>query len=222
MESWEGLSAERWAGPVAGLLGAMVTAVGLIMSDIAGFERVSPDASGRVIADVLTDNAARLRLGTTVLMTGLFALTWFLVHLQARLNPTGQTRWEATVASAAGLVTVALMALIVVYVRAALQTTFRDTDVVIPKAIVLVDWDYWRVFAPFISAHLLGAGVAVVRAVGLPSAVGWMAVVLAFVPLVAPPGLMTVVFLLWLLALAAVLLVHGLRGGRQPLATEQQ
>lgn len=221
MESLDGVRAERWAGPAAGLLGAVATAVGLIMSDIGGFERVDPDASGRVIADVLAENAARLRTGTTMLMIGLFALTWFSAHLQARLNPTGQTRWEASVASAAGLVTVALMALIVVYVRAALQTTFDDTEVVIAKAIVLLDWDYWRVFAPFISAHLLGAGVALVRVVGLPSVMGWAGVVLALVPLVLPPGLMTIVFLLWLLVLATVLLVHGLRDGRQPLVTEQ-
>lgn len=216
MEPLDGVRVERWAGPAAGLLGAIATAVGLIMSDIAVFERVNPDASGRVIADVLADNAARLRTGTTILMIGLFALTWFFAHLQARLNPTGQTRWEASVASAAGLVTVALMALIVVYVRAALQTPFDDTEVVIPKAIVLLDWDYWRVFAPFISAHLLGAGVAMARSVGLPTLMGWAAMVVAFVPLVVPPGLMTIVFVLWLLVLATVLFVHGLRDGRQP------
>lgn len=202
---------ERWAGPAAGVVGAVVTMTGLAMSDIAGFDAVSPEASGSTIARVLAENKDRLQLGTTVLMVGLFFMVWFLVHLQTRLNPTGNTRWMASVASVGGLIAITLIALIVAYVRAGLQTTFSGGDAVIPKAIVVFDWDYWRTFTPFISAHLLAAGIAIVRTSLLPKLVGWGAIGLAFLPLVLPPGLMTGVFMLWAFVLSAGLLVKGIR-----------
>jgi len=57
------------------------------------------------------------------------------------------------VAAVGGLITVTLMALVVAYVRATVEATFSGSDVVIPKAIVVYDWNYWRVWAPFVSAH---------------------------------------------------------------------
>jgi hypothetical protein len=115
------------------------------MSDIAGPDAISPQASATTIARVLAENKDRLQLGTSVLMIGLFFMVWFLVHLQTRLNPKGTTRWMASVASAGGLITVTLMALVVAYVRATVETSFSGSDVVIPKAIVVYDWNYWRV-----------------------------------------------------------------------------
>lgn len=202
---------ERWAGPAAGLVGAIVTMTGLGISDIAGPEAISPHASGDTIARVLADNKDRFQLGTTILMIGLFFLVWFLVHLQTRLNPNGTTRWMASVASVGGLITVTLMALVVSYVRASVETKFSGSDVVIPKAIVLFDWNYWRTWAPFVSAHMLASGIAIIRTSLLPKFLGWGAVAVAFVPLVLPPGIMTIVFMLWMVILSAGLLIKGIR-----------
>ena len=202
---------ERWAGPSAGVVAAVVTMTGLALSDIAGPDAISPDASADTIARVLAENKDRLQMGTTVLMIGLFFMVWFLVHLQARLNPNGTTRWMASVASAGGLITVTLMALVVVYVRATVETTFSGSDAVIPKGIVVFDWNYWRVWAPFVSAHMLASGIAIIRTSLLPRLIGWGAVVVAFAPLVLPPGMMTIVFMLWMLVLSVGLLIKGTR-----------
>jgi len=204
---------ERWAGPAAGLVAAIVTMAGLAMSDIAGPDAINPGASAETIARVLAENKDRLQLGTSVLMIGLFFMVWFLVHLGTRLNPTGSTRWMASVASAGGLITVTLMALVVAYVRATVETTFSGSDVVIPKAIVVYDWNYWRIWAPFVSAHMLAAGIAIVRTSVLPKLIGWGAVAVAFVPLVLPPGIMTIVFMLWTVVLSGGLLIKGIRNG---------
>jgi hypothetical protein len=205
---------EQWAGPAAGLVAAVVTMTGLAMTDIASPDAISPSASGQTIAQVLAERTDQLQLGTSVLMIGLFFMVWFLVHLQTRLNPTGTTRWMASVASAGGLITVVLMALVVAYVRATVETQFSGADVVIPKAIVVFDWNYWRVWAPFVSAHMLAAGIAIVRTSLLPRFIGWGAVAMSFVPLVLPPGMMTIIFILWVVVLSTGLLIRGIKGIR--------
>lgn len=202
---------ERWAGPATGIAGTVLTAVGLLLSDIAGLDGVNPLASPGTIAREIAGAHDRLHLGTTVLMVGLFGLLLFLVHLPQRLDPQGRARWMTSAAVAGGLIAVTLMALVVAYVRTATQITFGGGERVIPKAIVVFDWDYWRAFAPFISAHLIGVGMAGLRTATLPRTVAGAAVALALVPLIAPPGLMTVVFLLWILALAVVLLLRPAR-----------
>jgi hypothetical protein len=185
--------------------------IGLALSDIAGPDAISPLASADTIAQVLGENKGRFQMGTTVLMIGLFFMVWFLVHLQTGLNPTGTTRWTASVASVGGLITVTLMALVVAYVRATVETTFSGSDAVIPKGIVVFDWNYWRIWAPFVSAHMLASGIAIVRTSLLPRLIGWGAVVVAFAPLVLPPGIMTIVFMLWILVLSVGLLIKGTR-----------
>ena len=203
---------ERWAGPAAGIVAGIVSMTGLAMSDFGGLpEEISPFTSGETIARVITENKDRLELGTTILMVGLFFMVWFLVHIQTRLNPTGTTRWTASVASVGGLITITLMALVIAYVRASLQAPFSGPDAVIPKAIVVFHWDYWRTWAPFISAHMLASGVAIVRTGLLPKLIGWGVVAVAFAPLVLPPGLMTGVFMLWIVVFSTGLLIKDIR-----------
>lgn len=180
---------------------------GLALSDIGGLEGIDPYASAETVGQVFVENGDRFRLGTTVLMIGLFFMVWFLVHLQTRLNPDGPTRWVASVATVGGLIAITLMALVVAYARAGLQTTFTGTDAVIPKGIVVFHWDYWRTWAPFISAHMLASGIAILRASLLPRIIGWGAVMVAFAPLVAPPGLMTAVFMTWTVVFSTGLLI---------------
>lgn len=113
-----------------------------------------------------------------------------------------------------GLITVALMALVVAFVRASTQTTFTGSSTVVPKTFVVLDWGYWRTFAPFISAHMLASGITIARYRIVHPLVGWVAVAVAFLPLVTPPGLMTAVFMMWTAALSVTLLVHDLRSVR--------
>lgn len=199
---------EQLVGPLTGLTGAVMTGAGLVLSDIAGIEVVSPYVTAGTIAAAIAEHAGRLQAGSVALMGGLFLLVVFFSHLAPRLDPAGEARWMALTAMVSGLITVTLMALVVAYVRAAVEATSAGADALIVKAIVVFDWDYWRTFAPFICAHLVGAGGAMLRT-GTPSRrLGWAALAGAVLPLLLPPGLMTVVFLLWLLVLSVALLVR--------------
>jgi hypothetical protein len=208
---------EGRAGPLTGLVGALLTGAGLVMSDVAGIDAVNPDAPAVVVAAAIAYHRSRLHGGSIVLMVGLFLLVCFLVYLPQRLDPDGDARWMAPTASAGGLITVTLMALIVAYVRVAVQTTFEGADAVIPRAIALADWDYWRTFAPFIAAHMIGAGVVLVRTATPSRVLGWGAITAAALPLVLPPGLMTIVFLLWLMVLSIALLIRPMSTVRSDL-----
>ena len=203
---------ERWAGPATGLIAAVVTMTGIALSDISGPDAINPQATSPTIAYYLAERTEQLQLGTTVLMIGLFFTVWFLVHLRTRLDPTGSTRWMASVASASGLIAVTLMALVVAYVRAVAETNLNGADSVIAKVFVILDWNFFRIWAPFVSAHMLAAGVAIVRTALLPKFIGWGAIAVAFAPLVLPPGMMTIVFFSWMAVLSSGLLVKGIRG----------
>jgi hypothetical protein len=58
---------------------------------------------------------------------------------------------------------------------------------------------------------MLASGIAIIRTSLLPKLIGWGAVVVAFVPLVTPPGIMTIVFMLWTVVLSGGLLLKGIR-----------
>lgn len=213
--------AARWIGPSTGLAGAVATMTGLALSDYGGMldGAVNPTTSPEAVARLIAENADRLQTGTTVLMVGLFLLVWFFSYLYEVLNAEGANRWLGSVSTVGGLITVALMALVVAYVRASTQTTFTGSSALVPKTFVVLDWDFWRIFAPFVAAHLLAVGISIVRFRILHPVVGWVAVVLAFLPLVMPPGLMTAVFMLWTGALSLMLLIDSFRSNRATVSS---
>lgn len=205
-----------WVGPSSGLAGAVVAMVGLMLSDYGGVlgGAVNPTSSPEALARLIAENAGSLQTGTTVLMVGLFLLVWFFSYLYEFLDAGGANRWLGSVSAAGGLITVALMALVVAYVRASTQTTFTGSSAIVPKTFVVLDWDFWRIFAPFVAAHVLAVGISIVRFRLLHPLVGWVAVALAFLPLATPPGLMAAVFMLWTAALSVMLLIDNYRSNR--------
>ena len=199
---------ERWAGPGSGVVGAGLLMAGAAMSDIAALGGVNPKASGATISRVIAENEDALAQGTSLLALGVFFLVWFFVYLKARLDPNGDLGWVSSVASISGVAVLILFALVGAYVRSLLQTSFSGVDEVIPKAVVVYDWDYWRTFAPFVSAHLIAVGVAISKGAARPRFIGWGAIAVAFLPLLLPPGLVGFVFMLWTLALSILLLAN--------------
>ena len=205
--------AARWIGPLTGLSGAVVTMVGLILSDYGNaFDgAVNPTTSPELAARLIAEEAPRLEAGATLAMVGLFLLVWFFPYLHDAARIGGASRWLASVSTAGGLITVTLMALGEAWVLASTQTAFTGDSAVIPKTFVVLDWGYWRIFAPFISAHLLAVGIVIVRVRLVPRLVGWVGITLAFMPLILPEGMMTAVFAMWVAALSVALLVTHLR-----------
>jgi hypothetical protein len=47
-----------------------------------------------------------------------------------------------------------------------LRTSLSGGKELIAKFVIVYDWDYWRTFAPFVSAHLLASGIQVARGAG--------------------------------------------------------
>ena len=199
---------ERWGGPASGVVGAGLLMTGVALSDIAAFSGVSPKASASTIARVVAENEDQLALGTSLLALGAFFSIWFFAYLKGRLDPAGQLGWVASVASISGVVVVVLMTLIGAYVRSLIQTPFSSADELIAKGVVIYDWDYWRTFAPFVSAHMVATGVAISLGAAKPRLFGWGAILVAFFPLFLPPGMMGYVFLLWILTLSITLLLN--------------
>ncbi len=201
---------EQFVAPLAGLVGAVLTMVGMTMTDI-----VNMGAGTRIThasnALIFSQNKDRLTLGTGVYMVGLFLLVFYLVYLGIRLNQTGRPRWMASVASAAGLMALVLLILDVLFVRAGLHSLLTGDRAVIATVIVFMEYDILSVLAPVTSAHVLASGIAIIQTSLLPRFVGWAGVGLTFIPLVLEPGMATGVFLLWVLGISTLLLVKAFR-----------
>ena len=98
---------ERWAGPAAGIVGAVAAMTGLALSDygalsdVAGFDLIAPSTSGNAIARALAENRDRVQLGTILLMVGLFSSSgsWSIYrHGSTRPErPAGWRRWRRSV-----------------------------------------------------------------------------------------------------------------------------
>jgi hypothetical protein len=207
-------------GPLFGLLGAACTLFGLAMSDIAGLDVVNPLASAETVAEAVRDNIDRFQMGSGLLLTGLFLLVWFLVYLPERLGEGTTAVWPAKTAGAAGLITVTLMALVAAYVRAVTHTPIAGADSIVVKGVVYFDWDYLRTLAPFVSASLAGIGMSGLTAGSLPRGIAWPCLILAAVPLVLPPGIITSLYFLVLALLSIYLVLRPTRPSSDPKILE--
>jgi hypothetical protein len=212
---------EQFVGPLAGLGGAALTMVGMTMTDIINMG-AGTHITHRTNALIISQNKDRLALGTELYMVGLFLLVFYLVYLGIRLNATGRARWMASVASAAGLMTVVLLIVDVLFLRAGLHSLLTGDRAVIATVIVFMEYDILSVLAPVISAHVLASGIAIIQTSLLPKFVGWAGVGLTFIPLVLEPGLATGVFLLWVLGISTLLLVKSLRITGQPISAPER
>ncbi len=206
-------------GPLAGLIGSIATVIGFAMSDIAGLDVVNPSASADTVASAVRNNTEALQRGSTILLSGLFLLTWFLTYLPDRLQPQETPNWPARTASAAGLVTAGLMALIAAYVRSVTHTPISSEDALIVKGVVYYDWDYLRTLSPFVSASLAGIGFAGLSARSLPRTVAWLCLVPAALPLILPPGLTAALYFLILACLAGFLLIRPMAPTHESVAS---
>lgn len=199
-------------GPLAGLLGAAGTLAGFAMSDIAALDAVSPLASAEVVAAAVASRADALQRGSGVLLAGLFLLVWFLCYLPQRLRRPGVSDLPATTAGIAGIVAVALMALVAAYVRAVTHTPISGADALIVKGVVYFDWDFLRSLAPFTSASLAGMGLAGLEARSLPRPIAWLCLAAAALPLLLPPGLSAGLYFLIVAVLSTFLVTRPTMG----------
>lgn len=214
----------RIAGPVAGLAGSILAMTGISLYDfgglgeVAGIDLIGPTTSGSSIVRAISANSDRVELGTALALFGFFFLVVFFTYFWTRLVGETSNRWMATTALAGGLIVVVLLALNTALTRASLLTEWMQGDnAVIAKAFTIIDRDYFENLAPFISAHLLGAGVAILQNRLFPKWVGWGAIVVTLVPIVSPPGLMTGVFMIWIFGISGWLLAKGIRTKPPPV-----
>lgn len=208
----------RIAGPLSGLAGSILTLTGISLYDfgglgvVTGIDLIAPATSGSSVVRAISAHSDRIELGITLGMFGLFLLVVFFAYLWSRLDGQDANRWMATTALAGGLIVVVLLAVNAALARASLLTDWLQGDnAVIAKAFTIIDRDYFENLAPFISAHLIGAGAAIVGTRLLPRWVGWGAIIVALAPVISPPGLMTGVFMIWIFVISGWLLIKGIR-----------
>lgn len=208
----------RIGGSLTGLAGSILTMAGISLYDfgglgeVAGIDLIGPTTSGSSIVRAISEHSDRIELGLTLGMFGLFFLVVFFSYFWSRLEGAEANRWMATTALAGGLIVVVLLAVNAALTRASVLTDWMQGDnTVIAKAFTIIDRDYFENLAPFISAHLIGAGAAILGSRLLPRWIGWGAIVVALAPIVSPPGLMTGVFMIWIFVISGWLLAKGIR-----------
>ena len=196
---------------IAGALSGIVFVALLVVSmAIAGDSEVEPHDPSPEIARVLADQSDQVGLASMIVLVGLVFFFGFLAYFRSRLQQAeGQGGWLTSVAYGGGLVTVA-MVLLLVSMQLATTSVSAGSDTQVAKVFVVYEWNFIWVFAPPMIAFTLGASLAIVRYGVLPRWTAWLGFLVTLSLLMPWIGVIAVAG--WIAMVSVVLLVQALRG----------
>lgn len=206
----------RWAG-----LGGIIYVLAVIVGVLLIKDGPSADAPPAEVVAWWSDSGHRDRLfiAWIVFMLGLFALLWFIASLRAAVASFDDTGILAQLALAGGAIYVALAGA-AISLNVAVSTMSDDTykHTVYPELIHAANDAFWVIQAAgFVgmSAMMIAAAVAALRAKAVRPWLGWLGVVVGIISIAGIVGLPQILVGLWLIGVSIALF----RGGRTPEAT---
>ncbi len=193
-------------GALSGIAFAVLVIIGFAVGIRQANDVVPSDVSG-VIALNFGQTQDEIRLGAMIILAGIFFLFWFLALLHHRLREAeGGAGWLANVAYSGGLLTGAMLLVFASFGMAASVMKDYQGDWQVAKTLLTLSWDHLAVLVPALAAMVGGTAVVSIRSGALPAWLGWLSVLLVIAPVVVDPGLMAIVFLIWVIVVSVVLL----------------
>ena len=194
-------------GALSGVLFAVLMAVGM---GIAGNANVEPYDPSAQIARVYVEQRDQTELGAKIGLVGVVFFFGFLAYFRRRLQQAeGEGGWLTSVAYGGGLVTAAML-LVIVSMQMATRSVSIGVDAVVAKVFATWFWNSVWVFAPPMIAFTLGASLVIVRYGALPRWIGWLGFLVVVSLLM--PWIGMVVTLAWILLVSLVLTYQALSG----------
>ena len=190
-------------GALAGIIAPVLVLVGM---GIAQGESPGPRTPSSEIARVFVEQSDQVETGINITLVGLVFFFPFLAYFRRRVQRAeGEDGWLASAAYGGGLVTVAMLLLLVSMAYATTNVS-ATVDTQVAKVFVVYFWNFVWVFAPPMIALTLGASLAIVRYAALPRWTGWIGFLVAATLLMPWIGMLVV--MAWLLLVSVVMLVQ--------------
>ena len=196
----------RWAG-----LGGIVYVVAVIIGVLLIKGSPNSDADPAKVIAYWSDSGHRNRLfiAWIVFMLGLFALLWFIASLRAAVASFDDTGMLAQLALMGGAIYVALAGA-AISLNAAVTTMSDDTykHTVYPELIHAAGDAFWVIHAAgFVgmSAMMIAAAVAALRAKVVRPWLGWLGVAVGVVAIAGIVGIPQLLVGVWLIVVSIAL-----------------
>jgi hypothetical protein len=210
----------RWAG-----LGGIVYVLAVIVYVLLVKDGPDGDAAPAEVVAWFSDSGHRDRLfiGWCLFMLGLFALLWFVASLRAAVASFDDSGMLAQLVLAGGTIYIALAG-VAVSLDVAVNTMSDDTykHTVYPELIHAADDAFWVIQAAgFVgmSAMMIAAAVAALRAKLVRPWLGWLGVAVGIVSIAGIVGIPQILTGLWLIG-ASIALFRA--GGTEPAAAKER
>ena len=193
-------------GAVSGIFFALLVILAIRVSASNADASAPSDISGIVAID-FGQRRDDLRLAAFFMTAGVFFLSWFIPFLRHRLEAaSGGGGWVPSVAYGSGMTAGAMLLVLASFGFAASVVESYEGDWQVAKTILILSWDHLIVLAPALAALVAATSVVSIHTGGLPAWLGWASLLLVLAPLVVAPELMTMIFLVWVIALSVALL----------------
>ena len=201
---------------IAGPLTGIVFVVLLILSfEIRGSARDDldgyiTDTSAAEAANVLVDRRDQIANGSFIGLFGLVFFFGFLAYFRSRLQRAeGKGGWLTSMAYGGGLVSAAVMLVLISLDLATTAVRDYGPDTQVAKALIVLGWRNVWMLAPPMIAFTLGASLVIVRYAALPRWIGWIGFPVAVTLLIPWIGMFFAVA--WVLVVSIVLLIQAWR-----------
>lgn len=201
-------------GAVAGIICVALIGTGSALGDpYDPATDPNPERPAAALADALAQNRADARLGSYLILVGVFFLLWFVAYLHGRLRAAeGEGGWMATVALGGGLVAAAVFLLGASIGFASSELSSYGADTQVAKTFFVWGWNAADIAAPPLIALVAATTVVALRFGVFASWFRWFGVVwtalLLMLLLTNTAGLGAVLSLVWIFAASLLLLLQ--------------
>lgn len=211
-------------GALAGFVGVALLVAYVTLVDPTSELNPNPEASSKLVARALAENADSARAGVWCGLAAGFFLIVFFARLHGALrSAVGPDSWLPSVVLIGAAGFVATLLVDAGFSLAASEPSGYDKDTQVAMMILLFGWNSASLFAPCLTA-VMAAGTAIAYlSHAFPTWLAWAGVALLLCVLAlsasGAAGLATGPGLLWLLLMSVVLATH--RAQTRPLGGEE-
>ena len=206
-------------GSMVGALTGVVAVVLIVLGFIIGGDTPDIEDSGDQVLEFYLDEEGSQIASSILVVYGAMLFVFFAATLRGRLRRAEETGAVLSTAAFGGGLLMALGIALFAGINFTLADTADNIDASAAQALHALNYDLFFPVALGTEVFFLATGIAVVRGGGLPSWLGWIAIVLAIIAL-TPIGFFA--FLaggLWILAASILLALRPAEGPPGPPAS---
>lgn len=203
---------------IAPLTGVLAVALFVLAFIISGETPDTEDTAEEIVSFYVDDDSAQIA-GSVLVAYGAVALLFFLGALRNRLRSEERAGSGLSAVAFGGGLLIAIGAALFAGINFTLADSADTIDPAAAQALNALNVDLFMPLAVGVVVFFLATGIAMVRGVGLPAWLGWVAIVIAIVGLTPVGFFAFLVGLAWIIVVSVLLAARPVDGQSGPSAT---